>query len=485
MKEIQSIEEWEYQNAVVSYAKTDYLTFIKYTFPKFIINWHHRSISDILQQFADGNIKKLMLFCPPQVGKTQMSTRHLSAFLMGQNPDRKIAVCAYNASLARSFNRDIQRIIDDPLYANVFPETKLNTKNIATDAKGSALRNSEIFQPVGYQGYVKTVGLGGPLTSYTVDVGIIDDPIKDAQEAYSAVYRERAYDWYDKVFRTRLHNDSQQLMTLTRWHHDDLAGRILSQEDDWVVIKFPAIKEDDDNPYDKRTYGEALWPERHSLETMLKIKKQNPMTFASMYQQRPSVKEGNVILRKWFSIIDHSDLPFGKETIADFVIDSAEKDKKKNDPSAIGSFVVFNNILYITDYLEVRETISKQLKTYKSFVIKNGKMMHSNIYIEPKSTGGALVDLYKKHTRLRVLEWDMPKGGKMQRYKGIEYFVSQGRVVLVKGAWNQAFIQSCTEFPNGIHDEAVDILTMACTEGFLRNSYANDDSDDYGDVVSI
>jgi hypothetical protein len=168
-------------------------------------------------------------------------------------------VCAYNQTFASKFNRDIQRIIDNPLYKNIFPATRLNDND-------GYVGNSEEFEIVGNTGSLKTVGVNGALTGNPIDIGIIDDPIKDANEAYSSTFRKRVWDWYTTVFQSRLHNSSQQLITLTRWHEDDLAGRILRSETDWEVLIFPAIKEDFLNPLDTREIGEALWPERHSLK---------------------------------------------------------------------------------------------------------------------------------------------------------------------------------------------------------------------------
>src|SRR5690606_16696316 len=160
-------------------------------------------------------------------------------------PKTKICVCSYSATLAESFNRDIQRIIDDIPYHDVFPETVLNESNVTTDAHGAYLRNSEIFETVGFRGFVKTVGVGGSLTGTPIDVGIIDDPFKDREEAMSTRIRDKVWSWYTDVFRTRLHNESQELVIMTRWDQDDLAGRILKRENDWEVVTFQAIKERD------------------------------------------------------------------------------------------------------------------------------------------------------------------------------------------------------------------------------------------------
>jgi hypothetical protein len=273
-----------YELMVRQKAANDFLLFVKYTKRDFIINWHHKVLGEQLQSFAEGNIKKLMIFLPPQVGKSEMSTRRLPSYLLGKYPDKKIAVCAYNQTFASKFNRDIQRIIEEASYQNIFPNTRLNNND-------GYIKNSEEFEIVDHKGYLKTVGIGGALTGSTVDIGIIDDPIKDAMEAYSHTFRDRVWDWYNSVFITRLHNQSQQLITLTRWHEDDLAGRIMKNEKDWEVIILPAIREDYLNEIDVREIGEAIWPEKHSLERMLDIKKKNPLIFSSLYQQRPYYNE--------------------------------------------------------------------------------------------------------------------------------------------------------------------------------------------------
>lgn len=188
--------------------------FIKYTKHDYQFNWHHRTLCDKLERFARGEIRKLMVFMPPQHGKSQLTTRHLPAYILGIRPTAKIAVCCYSATLAQSFNRDIQRIIDDTPYHEVFPDTVLSASNVSTNAHGNYLRNADIFETVGHRGFVKTVGVGGSLTGTPVDIGIIDDPFKDREEALSIRIRDKVHSWFTDVFRTRLHNNSQELIIM-------------------------------------------------------------------------------------------------------------------------------------------------------------------------------------------------------------------------------------------------------------------------------
>jgi hypothetical protein len=272
-------------NARAELANREFSEFVPYIMPTYQMQWFHRVICDKLQAFERGEIKKLMLFVPPQHGKSQLSTRMFPAYLLGKDPKRKIVVASYNATLASRFNRDIQRSMDNPLYHDVFPEVYLNNSNVVT-VSDSWLRNSEIFETVGFGGFVKTVGRGGALTGTPVDIGIIDDPLKDRQEAMSSTIREALWSWYVDVFESRLHNDSQQIIIQTRWHEEDLGGRLLARDNDWEVVVFEAIKEHEFD-YDPRAIGEALWPEKHSLERIEKIRDTSPLTFNSLYQQSP------------------------------------------------------------------------------------------------------------------------------------------------------------------------------------------------------
>lgn len=288
------------QERLVRESRSDLLRFTLSTMPTFRPADFHRRYYSVLTRFARGEIKKLMVFMPPQHGKSEGSTRRLPSFLVGLNPDLRLAVVSYNAPKARKFNREIQRIIDSPEYHAIFPDTCLNASNVTTIA-GSWLRNADECEIVGHRGGFKTVGVGGALTGEPVDILIMDDIYKDAKTAWSPIVRESVSDWYDTVAETRLHNDSQQLIVFTRWHEDDLAGKLLREQgvydetenpDGWVVVIYQAIKEGAPTEYDPRQEGEALWEERHSRHKLLQTRKRNPQVFDSLYQQNPQPREG-------------------------------------------------------------------------------------------------------------------------------------------------------------------------------------------------
>jgi hypothetical protein len=286
-------------------ASKSFKDFVKYTKDDYVFNWHHLLLIDYLQRFAKGEIKKLMVFMPPQHGKSELTSRRLPAFILGLNPKAKIIGCSYSADLATSFNRDVQRIIDDEKYHAIFPDTYLNSSNVRTAAKGNFLRNSDLFEIVNHRGFYKSVGVGGSLTGTPADIGIIDDPVKDAVEAESATYRARVWDWFTQVFMTRLHNDSQIIVTQTRWNLDDLSGRILkhlNHDNSWTILSLPAICEGYVNENDPREIGEALWGDKHSLKRLNEIKGANPRAFHALYQQDPKPFEGGLVYPKFKTI---------------------------------------------------------------------------------------------------------------------------------------------------------------------------------------
>lgn len=282
--------------------------FSEYVFPSLELTKFHITYYRILHHFAHGYIKRLIITVPPQHGKSQGSTRLLPAYMLGLNPDLRIAIASFNTTFAQKFNRAVQRIISSKEYENVFPATRLNSKNIETVAN-SYLRNSTEFEIVGRKGSLLAVGRGGPLTGNQVDVMILDDLYKDAEEGNSPTIRESVWDWYTSAVETRLHNDSQELIVFTRWHEDDLIGRIEQSEEvrlieafedidpdyrGWYKLNFEAIKETDRTEIDPRDIGELLWPARHGEESILRKRKLDPHGFNCLYQGKPSSKEGNL-----------------------------------------------------------------------------------------------------------------------------------------------------------------------------------------------
>lgn len=295
---------------VVQYmARRRLSNFVRYLKPKYKLTNFHRVYLEVLNRFAHGEIKKLIISVPPQTGKSELSSRNLPAFLLGLNPDLKIVICSYNTDMARSFNQDVQRIMCDERYKAVFPDTFLNTERVRMDNVYKC--NADVSEPVGHSGFLRAVGRSGSLTGVSVDIAILDDIYKDFNEANSPLVREQAFKWYSSVVRTRLHNDSQEIIVFTRWHEDDIIGRLEKSNEKiidlnswsdlenvpkgaWVRINFPALKVGAPTEIDPREEGEAIWPEKHSREQLLAARALDPVQFQCLYQGCPSSEENRL-----------------------------------------------------------------------------------------------------------------------------------------------------------------------------------------------
>lgn len=273
-------------------------------FPSFRATPFHTRYYALLDAFAEGRIRRLMITLPPQHGKSLGSSVALPAWLLGKNPDLHIAIASYSASLAQKFNKRVQRLIDSPAYNALFPDTTIK----AAGRTGSYQRTSELTEIVGHTGDLVAVGREGSLTGNPVDVFIIDDLYKDAMEANSPTVRDNCWDWYTSVVRTREHNASQELIVFTRWHKEDLIGRIMQKErvvelkewsqidtlspSDWLHLNLEALKTTPATELDPRSVGEALWEERHSAELLREKQRLDALQFEAMYQGRPSDAAG-------------------------------------------------------------------------------------------------------------------------------------------------------------------------------------------------
>lgn len=293
---------------VMAAARKRLLNFARYIQPEFSASEFHKNYYRVLDLFAHGKIKKLIVQAPPQHGKSQGSSRFLPAFILGIDPNKRICIGSYAATVAQDFNRDVQRIIDNERYVRVFPNTCLNGSNVVTVAS-NYLRNSSVFEVVGHSGSLRVVGRGGALTSKTVDVAILDDVYKDYAEGNSPIVRDAAWKWYTTVVRTRLHNDSQQLIVFTRWNKDDIIGRLEKSKEKiidvknwadldnipsgaWVRINYEAIKTGEPSEIDQRSEDTALWPARHSLAALKEQRALDPVQFQCLHQGNPSSAEG-------------------------------------------------------------------------------------------------------------------------------------------------------------------------------------------------
>lgn len=294
----------------IDLAQKGFIDFAKLNAPGFKFTDFHAVYYAILDLFAKGKIKKLIITVPPQHGKSFGSTKLLPAYILGTRPQSQIAITSYSATQARKFNRDIQRTIDSEVYREVFPKIKLAKSKYNEDKQSGEIQTADEFHISGFHGSLKSVGRGGALTGNPVDILILDDLYKDAAEANSPIIRDAVEQFYISVADTRLHNDSQQLIVFTRWHEDDLIGWIekkqkvitIKQWSDlenipdnaWVKLNFEAIKETEPTEIDPRIKGEALFPERHSIDKLKASRELDAENFNCLYQGNPMNSKGRL-----------------------------------------------------------------------------------------------------------------------------------------------------------------------------------------------
>ena len=440
-------------------ARRSHSHFTNFTFPGFRVNWHHALISAALDRFVAGLIKRLMIFEPPRHGKSEQVSRRLPAYILGRYPDAQVIATSYSADLASRMNRDVQRIVDSPRFAEIFPDTRLFGSNVRTVAAGSYLRNSDIFEIVGYRGSYRSAGVGGGITGMGFDYGIIDDPIKNRAEANSPTYRHAVWNWYTSTFYTRQERDASILITLTRWHEDDLAGRLLAQAasdpeaDQWTVISLPAIAEDPLADGDPRQLGEALWPWKYNEEKLLKIRKTvGEYEWGALYQQRPKAPEGFRLKREWFSkLVDAA--PVEARRVRYW--DKAGTSDGGAYTAGVMQAINPDGLIYIEDVVRGQWNATEREKvivqTAELDAQRFGSKTAVEYYVEqePGSGGKEFAENTIRNLGGYIVHADRPTGDKLLRLEPFEAQAGAGNVRVVRGTWNAAYIEELCSVPFG------------------------------------
>ena len=436
-------------------ARNNLLSFISVTYKDYKIGWVHQEICqtlDFLKDLIDGKRPRLIITMPPRSGKSEIVSRRFPAYFLGKYPDLSIISVSYSATLAEDFCRDVQRIIDSDEYKAIFPNTKLSDKK-----DKNYKRTSDIFEIVDHKGVYCSAGVGGGITGKGCDILIIDDPIKNRQEANSENTRKKIFDWYSSTAYTRLSPIGGVIMMCTRWHLDDLIGKVLSDKNQkpFHVISYPAIAEHDE-PHRKQ--GEALHPERFSLEILNEIKSTlSASDWLSLYQQRPTPEGGAIFEVSKLRYFDESSEP----KRFDQIVGSWDMTFKENKTS---DFVVGQlwgrkgSEFYLLDMVRDRMDFVKTLKVFINFANK-----HKNCncwLVEDKANGTAIISTLKKH--ISGIIPITPKESKQERAYAITPYLEAGNIFFPK---NQNFTKDLEEemlqFPAGAHDDTVDSMTQA------------------------
>lgn len=439
------------------------ISFTQHTYPSYGAEAFHNLLAATLDRVVSGEIKKLMVFAPPQHGKSELTSVRLPARWLGERPNDPVIITSYAASLAESKSRQARDLVESDEYRQIYPHVQTNPNSRAVDHWSLAGK---------YRGGVKAAGVGGPITGHGAMLGIIDDPHENWADVQSLTMRNHVWDWYRTTFRTRIWEGGSIVLVMTRWNEDDLAGRILAdQGDQWVVLRLPAIAETQEDRDKNNAYigqpigqpdplgrkpGEPLAPKRYSLEALNDFKRDvGSMAWAAEYQGVPRAAEGNRFKREWFPIVDS--VPREAKRVRYW--DKAASD---TDGSAYTAGVLLaetpDGIIYVEHVIRERLTPLPREKVIK----QTARLDHQKykgkvvIWLEQEPGGGGKSDAEATIRNLRgfPVYKETVSGDKDTRLNPFHAQCEAGNVRLVKGDWNAGFIEEFCALPNGYRDQS-------------------------------
>lgn len=437
-------------------ARKSLAYFTLHTKPDYLLGWVHKEICDELDRFlqdvADKKSPRLIITMPPRSGKSELVSRRFPAFALGRNPELQIIATSYSSDLSQRFNRDVQRVIDDEKYFELFPKTKLNNSRVRTDSRGSYIRTSDLFEIVGHAGAYRSCGVGGGITGQGADILIIDDPIKDRAQAGSKTIRDSIWDWYTSTAYTRLSPGGGVIVMATRWHTDDLIGRLIQrmgEGDTFRIVNYPAIAEHDEL---HRKAGEALHPERYPLSTLLQIQKTiGSRDWEALYQQHPVPDGGALFKVEWFRRwtasslppeFDHTlmswDMTFKDSKNSDYVVGQVWGKKGPN-------FYLLDQVRGQWDFVKTKEMVRVLAQKWPRVVRK---------LVEDKANGSAVISELKSTVSGFVPI--TPTESKEARASSVTPYFEAGNVFIPEDTaapWVPHYVSELLEFPAGSHDD--------------------------------
>jgi predicted phage terminase large subunit-like protein len=416
-----------------------------WTFP------HLQYVQKYIDKVTNGEIKRLMVFMPPQHGKSSQLTIRYPAYLLEKNPKKRIVVAAYGAELAEEFSGQIRSLV----RARGLVQLDIEKQSV------------ERWRTTGGGG-LKAVGVGSPVTGFSADLIIIDDPVKNREEANSKAKRESTWKWYTDDLMTRQQANTPIILQMTRWHEDDLAGRLLERNPvgtplEWHIVRLPALSEGtdpDDYPV-KREPDEPLCPELHPYVQLMEFKDTMQSSFAALYQQRPTPAEGEVWKKAWFNEEGKPDTEL--RTVPKFpnnvkitqVWDTALEVKERNDFSAMveGAMDEAGNI-YVSAMVNEKldfPTLARRMRN------EYERISGGDLCVEDKASGKPARQQLKREG-IPVIEIPAGTSDKEARAKSVTQYAEGGKIyfVMQQGNVNDILIQQLVTFPNGKHDDLHD-----------------------------
>jgi len=423
-------------------AATRYIDFLPTVAPP---GWvydapHLRLIGQHLDAVTRGEIDRLAIFMPPRHAKTETVTIRYPVYRLEKQPLTRALVTGYNERVAHKFSRKSRNIA----RGRIAMTDKTGADEWETTAGGSLVAR----------------GVGTPPTGYGFDLILIDDPIKKREEAESPVYREKIWDWYTDDLYTRLEPGGAIILTLTRWHYDDLAARAIASEPNrWTILRLPALAEEND-PLGRRE-GHALWPDRYDVESLGRIREvMDPYSFESLYQQNPTPREGSFFKVNQLNIVEAPPADLRECRGWDFAASAG-----KGDYSAgVRLGVDGQGVWWVTDVRRGQWAPDERDGHLRQTAQLDGPAIKIRIAQDPGQAG---VDQALRLTRMLAgysIRSERVSGDKATRASGLAAQINAGNVRLVRGAWNSDFLEELRQFPQGKNDDQVDAAADAFNE---------------------
>jgi predicted phage terminase large subunit-like protein len=412
---------------------------------------HLRYLDRALSDAVTTNRKRLIVMMPPRHGKSELCSKYLPAWYLGTFPDHRVMLGSYEADFAASWGRKARELLDT--HGWMF--------GVSVSKASSAANRWDL---AGHAGGMQTAGVGGPFTGKGANLLIIDDPIKGHEEANSPVQREKVWDWWRANAYTRLEPGAIVVVIQTRWHEEDLAGRILANAQEtgepWTLIRFPALAEEDD-PLG-REVDEPLWPERFSKEHLLHTRTvQGTYWWSAMYQQRPVPLEGGMFKREWFAVVPG--LPGEiKRAIRGWDKAGTAGD---GDYSAGVLLAEHQGTFYVVHVTRGQWSSGQRNDVMKATAagdkVRPFKRLDIWVEQEPGSGGKESAEFTIKMLAGYTVRAERATGDKVTRWGPFAAQCEAGNVKLVRGPWNAAFLDELCAAPNGSHDDQIDAAALA------------------------
>jgi len=392
-----------------------------------------------LEAIERGELNRLMIYLPPRHGKSELATVRYPVWRMQRDPSLSVIVGAYNVTLAQLFSRKSRAIAGRYL------------------ALGDERKTADEWETE-QGGIFRAAGVGSGVTGRGARLIVIDDPVKSREEANSPAYRERVWNWYRDDLYTRLEPGGAIILIMTRWHEDDLAGRILASEDgpNWTVVSLPALAEDDD-PLGRQP-GAALWPARFDEVDLERIRTVlGTRSFTALYQQRPTALEGGLFKRAWFDIVPAVPAQARRVRYWDKAGTDADGDYTAGALIAMDG----DGLYYVADVVRGQWSALERERIIRQTAELDGHDVPIWVEQEPGSGGKESAEATIRALAGWSVRAERVTGDKLTRAQPFAAQCEARNVKLVRADWNAAFLDELTMFPNGRHDDQVDASSGA------------------------